>query len=138
MDEIKIELPWAPSLNSYKKIGRIVQTKSGKLYQQRVNNNDTKAFYFETWVRCKRLHGGEGTIFYHSDTIMLEVVLCLHPPPSTASKRWDLDNRIKVTLDGLMHGRLIKDDSQIHRLIVRKCESIENGQVIVAIKEFTG
>lgn len=126
-------LPWPPSVNHYKKIGKIVKTKTGKLYQQRVNNNDTKMFYFEVYQIGKKSMPSEGFKFHDGEEIDLEVRVDLHPPHE---RRYDVDNRMKVLCDSLMHAKIIKDDSQIRRLIVEKKSMIVGGKAIVIIKEF--
>lgn len=129
---IKITLPWPPSLNHYKKMGGFSRTKSGKLFQKRVNSKDTMQFYFDVWVLAKQIHDKLGTKFYHDGTIELEVYLCLHPPHQ---KRYDADNFAKVVIDSLMHAKLIKDDSQITKLVIEKKEFVVGGKVIVRIDE---
>lgn len=132
--EYKLELPWPPSLNSYKKIGAIVKTKSGKLYQKRKDTLQTKKFYFDTYILYKQNKCPEWLKFASCDTISFEVYIDLHPPVKIAGKRWDLDNRLKVTLDAIVRAKVIKDDSQITLLHVQKMDNIENGKVIVRIR----
>lgn len=131
---IEIILPWPPSVNNYKKIGKIVKTAKGKLYQQRINSNETKMFYFQVYILAKKLKRPESELYCFRDDISLEATVCLYPPHQ---KRYDLDNRLKVLMDSLMHARIIHDDSQISRLIVEKKGMIESGQTIVTIKEIT-
>ena len=133
---IEIKLPWPPSLNHYKKVGGIVKTKSGRLYQNRVNTNETKTFYWNVYQQIKKIMPPEGFRFFHNETMALEVWLNMHPPLNVVNTHWDLDNRLKSLLDSLTRCRVWADDSQIHRLLVEKCEMIENGQVIVKIQEF--
>ena len=132
MNEIELVLPWPPSVNHYKKIGGIVQTKTGKLYQKRVNTNETKMFYYQVWMRVKPKLPHEGFIFRNSATMCLSLTVDLYPPNE---RRYDIDNRLKVLLDSLMHSKVIADDSQIHRLFVQKMDTIEGGQVIVKVSE---
>jgi Holliday junction resolvase RusA-like endonuclease len=132
MREIRLELHWPPSVNHYKKVGAIVKTKTGKLYQQRLNTDETKTFYFQTYMKAKDIPCVEGTKFRFRDDIALEVIVRLHPPHS---KRYDLDNRLKVLLDGLVHAKLISDDAQITRLYVEKLDMIAHGKAIVTIRE---
>ena len=132
MKELELILPWPPSVNHYKKVGRIVKTKTGKLYQQRKNTDETKTFYFLTYQQAKLQMPSEWLKFAISETISFEIDVDLHPP----NKRlYDLDNRLKVLLDGLVHAHVIKDDSQITRLLVQKMDIIEHGKVIVRIRE---
>lgn len=128
---IEIELPWPPSVNHYKTVGRLITTTSGKIYQQRKNSNETKKFYYDVYMLSKNLPR-EATERCFPEAIDLEVGVSLHPPHSC---RYDLDNRLKVLMDSLMHARIIHDDSQIHRLIVEKKEMVEGGKAIVRINE---
>lgn len=129
---IEIELPFPPSVNSYKTVGKLIKTSSGKLYQQRKNSTETKKFYYDVYMLAKSLERPADELYCFSDTISLEVIIALHPPHS---RRYDLDNRLKVLLDSLMHARIIHDDSQISRLLVEKKSMIEHGKAIVTIKE---
>jgi len=125
-------LPWPPSVNHYKKVGRIVKTKTGKLYQQRKNTCHTEKFYFDTYIVHKQSMPQEWLKFADSDTISFDVRVYLYPPNSS---RYDIDNNLKVLFDGLVRAKVIKDDSQITRLYVEKCHIIEHGKVIVRIQE---
>ena len=127
----EITLPWPPSVNHYKKVGAIVKTKSGKFYQQRRNTIHTEKFYFDTYILHKQRRPLEWTKFAFSDTIRFELRVCLHPPNSC---RYDIDNQLKVLLDGLVRAHVIKDDSQITRLFVEKMENGDKiGKVVVTI-----
>lgn len=124
---IELELPWPPSVNSYKKVGRIVTTAKGKLYQQRVNTNETKTFYFQVWMKCKQLLPSP---FTKEDRLSVKVVL--YPP----SKRWDIDNPTKVLLDSLTMAHIWPDDVQIDQLsITKESPQPENSRVIVKIEK---
>lgn len=129
-----IELPWPPSVNNYKKVGRLVTTKSGKLYQQRRNTGETDKFYFDTYILVKQKNDLEWVKFAYSETITYELVLTMHPPSKIALKRWDLDNHLKVTLDALVRAKVLFDDSQIIKLLVQKEQSCENGKILVVIR----
>lgn len=128
---IELELPWPPSVNHYKSIGSVVVTKNGKTYQKRVNSVQTKRFYYEVWLAIRSGMATKRVEMLCDSTIALEVALTMHPPHN---RRYDVDNFIKVTLDSLVRGGLIKDDSLIMRLYVEKCEMISNGKIIVRIK----
>lgn len=132
MKEIILELPWPPSVNHYKKIGAIVKTKKGKIYQKRRNTDETKTFYYETYMKVKPIPCQEGAKFRFGEEILLEVRVSLHPPHK---RRYDIDNRLKVLLDALVHAKLISDDAQITRLYVEKLDMITQGKAIVTIRE---
>jgi len=126
----ELTLPWPTSVNHYKKIGRIVRTKTGKLYQQRKNTIQTEKFYFDTYILSKKAMPLEWPKFADSDTMTFEVRVYLYPPNAS---RYDIDNRLKVLFDGLVRAKVIKDDSQITRLWVEKMENMLRGKVIVRI-----
>ena len=128
-----LKLPYPPSINHYKKVGRIVKTKTGKLYQQRVDTNETKSFYFYTYMAAKKYMPAGWTQFSESETIKYFMKVYLYPPNNL---RFDADNRLKVLCDGLVKAHVLKDDSQIHRLYVEKCSIVEGGEVIVRIQPY--
>jgi Holliday junction resolvase RusA-like endonuclease len=128
--DYELDLPWPPSVNHYKKVGRIVKTKTGKLYQQRKNTCHTDKFYFDTYILHKQSMPSEWLKFANSETIAFEVSVYLYPPNTS---RYDIDNNLKVLFDGLVRAKVIKDDSQITRLHVQKMDNIQNGKVIVKI-----
>lgn len=129
---LELNLPWPPSVNHYKKVGRIVKTKTGKLYQQRVNTNDTKKFYFDVYMLFKQMMPQEWAKLAQDETISFDLRVCLYPPNSS---RYDIDNQLKVLLDSLTRAKVIKDDSQITRLYVQKCHIIEHGKVVVRLED---
>jgi crossover junction endodeoxyribonuclease RusA len=124
---IEITLPYPPSVNCYKTVGRTITTKRGKIYQARVNSEATKRFYFETWmlVRQKGFKSlGDALISFEVD---------VYPPDK---RRRDLDNILKVTLDALQKANVYDDDSQISRLVVQRRDMIDQGKLIVRIKPY--
>lgn len=129
---IELVLPWPPSVNNYKKIGGIVTTKTGKLYQKRVNTNETKMFYYQVWMKVKAEMGIEGSKYAQDSTISLGVTIDLHPP---SDRRYDVDNRLKVLLDSLTRAKVWVDDSQVCRLFIQKMESVPGGEVKIVIYE---
>ena len=131
---IELILPFPPSVNHYKKIGRTVVTKKGKSYQARINSPETKLFYYEVWLKIRSLSAAKRMEMAPHSTIVLQVCIDLHPPDK---RRRDVDNNIKIILDSLVRGGLIEDDSQIHRLVVEKKGIIPQGQTIVRIEELT-
>ena len=108
---LELTLPFPPSVNSYKKVGKIVQTKNKKLFQTRVDTNETKMFYYQVWLKCKALLPSP---FVANDRLKLQIELT---PPSM---RFDIDNPLKVLLDSLTRAKLIPDDRNIDHLMVIK------------------
>lgn len=129
---LEMTLPWPPSINHYKTIGRTIKTNNGKMYQQRINSEKTKKFYYDVYMLYKQMMPLEVTKFASSATIYLDLRIYLYPPNSL---RYDLDNRLKVLLDALVRAHVIFDDSNITRLYVEKCDMIKHGQAIVKIQE---
>lgn len=129
--EITLTLPYPPSVNNYKKLGRLVKTKSGKTYQQRLNSEETKTFYYQVYMLSKMQVPSEWGKFASSGTISYDLRVTVSPPDK---KRRDIDNILKVLLDSLVRAHIINDDSQIHRLYVEKLDTMD-GQVTVIIGE---
>ena len=127
---ITLTLPFPPSDNSYKNIGRLTKTKNGKLLQMRVNSPQTKQFYWNVWVKIHALMASEGVKSFGSAPIYLEVDV--YPPDN---RRRDITNILKVLNDSLERGGLFDDDFQIARLLIQRCGIVEQGQVIVRIFE---
>ena len=127
--ELSLILPWPPSLNHYKRIGKIVRTKSGKYFQQRPNSSETQAYFQSVWVETRtKLQGWEEIAVSATSKFMISIYM--HPP---SKRRYDLDNHLKVLLDSLVRAYVIRDDSQIHKLYVEKREVVEGGRVVVGI-----
>jgi crossover junction endodeoxyribonuclease RusA len=115
-------------VNHYKSIGKLQTTKSGKIYQQRFNSVETKRYFYEVYFKLR-----QGAAFKSFGDARLSVSIDVYPRDK---RKRDLDGILKVLLDSLQHGGLYNDDSQIDRLLVERCEVVENGKVIVKIKEF--
>lgn len=124
---VTLTVPWPPSVNHYKKIGRIVKTKKGKLYQIRSDTHLTKAYYYNVQIVVNRLIAK-----YFTPGAFLEVTLYLYPPDK---RKRDIDNILKVLLDSLVHSKLIEDDCLINKLIVERCTPTQKGKVTVVIHE---
>ena len=127
---IELTLPYPPSVNHYKRIGRLTRTKTGKLYQPRVNTDATKVFYYTSMLKIRSAMVQNRMKTAIPATISLEVCIDLYPPDK---RRHDIDNRCKLILDCLQYGGLIENDYQISRLVVQRMSIIEHGQIIVRI-----
>lgn len=132
---LELVLPWPPSVNHYKKVGAIVRTKSGKLYQRRVNTNETNTYYYQVYILTKNKIPDEWGKFAVSRTITYSVDVLLYPPNN---RRYDIDNRAKVLLDSLVRAHIIADDAQITMLRFQKMDIIDQGQVIVKLMTLSG
>lgn len=127
MKEINLTLPYPPSVNHYKRIGRTVKTKTGKVFQSRVDSALTKRFYYEVFmiIRQKTQLGFQGA------TISIDIEV--YPPDR---RKRDLDNILKVLIDSLQKANLFDDDFQIARLFVERKNIIPQGQIIVRIQSY--
>lgn len=130
MAVLRLELPFPPSVNHYKKIGALIKTKTGKLYQQRCDSPKTIEFYYKVYRAYKLTMPPEWEKYARNEEIAFDVKVDLHPPDK---RRRDIDNSLKVLLDSLVHAKAIYDDSQINRLFVQKLHNVTNGQVIIHI-----
>lgn len=123
---IELTLPWPPSVNHYKKIGALVRTHKGKIYQARVNTTSTTTFYF----LVRQIIAKEGVKSFNRATIALEVDA--YPPDR---RKRDLDGILKVLLDSLQRGGLFEDDYQVARLVVTRKDTIPQGKVVVRVSQ---
>lgn len=127
---IELELPYPPSVNHYKKLGGLGLTKSGKMYQKRINTDETNKFYYDVWIKIRTLKATEGLKSF--DKAIISVDVYVYPPD--ARKR-DIDGILKVLLDSMQKGGLYDDDNQIARLLVTRMSIIPKGKVVVRIQE---
>lgn len=132
MKRLEMELPWPPSINHYKKSGRMVKTSTGKIYQQRIDTKETKLFYDESMIAISSKRASNGFISFQDSTISLTVTIDLYPPNK---RRIDIDNRIKVLVDSLVRSNLILDDYLIDKLIVTRMDVCKGGKAIVTVEE---
>lgn len=125
MTELTLTLPYPPSVNHYKRAGKLLTTRSGKIYQPRVNTDMTKRYYYEVWAKIRK----EGLKSFDSATIF--VSLDVYPPDG---RKRDLDGILKVCLDSMQRAGLYDDDYQIARLLVTRMSKIDQGQIVATIK----
>lgn len=119
MEEIEIALPYPPSVNHYWR-----HTKQGRHYIAPKG----VAFREAVYMRCRAISGKNSPLFCKSVDVSVKVF-----PPD--NRRRDIDNILKALLDGLVHGRLLEDDSLIMKLTVEKFEACRGGMVVVKITE---
>jgi crossover junction endodeoxyribonuclease RusA len=124
---LELTLPYPPSVNHYKTIGRLVRTAGGKMYQQRRNSKETVGYYYEVYSLWHR----KGVSGLGSAIISLQVDV--YPPDK---RKRDLDGILKVLLDSMQHAKIYDDDCQICRLIVTRKPMIPEGQIVVRIQEY--
>lgn len=126
---IELILPYPPCVNHYKRVGRIVTTRTGKLYQQKINTNATKQFYYEVWMRIKSLNQIEGIKSF--DDAMISMKVYMYPPDR---RKRDVDGILKVLLDSMEKAGLYNDDYQVARLLVDRKEVVKNGKLVVRME----
>lgn len=127
---MELELPYPPCVNHYKRPGRLIKTKSGKVFQARVNTDETNKYFFSVGTIIFRKLRAEGIKSFQGATISVEVYA--YPPDK---RRRDLDGILKVLLDSMQKAGLYDDDYQVARLYVERKDTISGGKVIVRIKE---
>jgi crossover junction endodeoxyribonuclease RusA len=123
---ISLTLPYPPTVNHYKQVGRLALTKKGKLYQPRITSEKTKRFYYEVWFMVKQYQ------FVSFGDKSLKIEIDVYPPD--ARKR-DIDNVIKPTCDSLQKAGLFNDDYQIGLITVKRCSIMKQGQILVRLSE---
>ena len=124
---IELTLPYPPSVNHYKVMGRLKQSQNGKIYREMVNSPETKRFYYEVFMLVRQ----KPPKSFDSATISIDLDVC----PPDARKR-DIDNVAKPVLDALQKAGLYNDDNQVSRLLIQRCPIISQGQIIVRISEY--
>lgn len=98
--EIRIRLPYPPSVNKYWRRfrGRMVLSKSAQAYRSAVAAAVLEQMGYR---RAAPIRAG------------VSLRLVAHPPDR---RRRDLDNLLKAILDAIVKAGIIADDSQVHRL----------------------
>ena len=116
--DVKFELPWPPSLNRYyRHVGpRVLISREGRRFRRMCVSR--LAGKFPKLAGKVKLTGE----FY---------------PPD--SRRRDLDNVLKCTLDSLVHAGLLVDDSQIKHIDVKMEEPVPpDGLVYIELEKING
>lgn len=106
-----LTLPFPPSVNRmYRVFGnRSILSAAGRAYRAAVT---------EALAGTPKLLG------------RVSVAIVAHPPDN---RRRDLDNLLKASLDGLVHGGALEDDSQIDDLRIVRGENRRHGALSVLI-----
>jgi crossover junction endodeoxyribonuclease RusA len=112
---LELVLPWPLSVNSlYRSVrGRNILSKAGRQY-----HIDALASIL---TQGKKKFSGR-----------VSVEIKLYPPDS---RRRDLDNHTKITLDTLTHAGIWDDDEQIDDLRVLRMPVMQPGRAVVRIEE---
>ena len=114
---LRVELPWAPSINHYwRRVGpRTIISREGRRFQEAV---------------CSLL-GGNGP---RKPPAGGRIALMMDAFPPDRRRR-DLDNLQKPLLDALEHAGIYEDDSQIDLLVTRRMAICPSGRIVVRIEE---
>jgi len=115
MNDLKLTLPWPPSVNTYWRTfnGRMIISQKGREYRKAVQDQ----------ILLQRMKK-------HFDCTLRVTIEAYRPD----KRRRDLDNLLKATLDSLTHAGVIEDDSQIHDLRIHWGPTI-GGMLKVKIEE---
>lgn len=107
--DVKFELPWPPSVNRYyRHVGpRVLISREGRRFRMMCVSRLAGAF--------PKLAG------------KVKLTGEFFPPDS---RRRDLDNVLKCTLDSLVHAGLMEDDSQIKHIDVKMEEPVPPGGLV--------
>lgn len=118
-----ITLPFPPSVNHYYRTfrGRTLISRQGRAYRTQVCSLLTPASGLGGNGIRKPPSGGR-----------IALAMDAFPPDR---RRRDLDNLLKCTQDSLAHAGAFEDDSQIDLLVVRRCEVVRGGTVVIRIAE---
>lgn len=113
-------LPWPPSVNAYYRsvnrgrlAGRVLISERGRAYRAEV----------QAIVERRGMNPMQGRLTVH---------ITANPPDR---RRRDLDNLLKATLDSIVHGGVIQDDSLIDHLTIVRGPTKEGGSISVNIKD---
>ena len=118
VDELRIILPWPPSVNHYWRNfrGRMVIGARGRAYRHSVI-----AAVIEQGVPRDRI------------SCRLAVSIDAYPPDN---RRRDIDNINKALLDAIVAAEVIEDDGLIDALSIIRFDPTKDGRVEVRIREY--
>ncbi len=121
MNNVHIELPFPPTINSY-----YGHTRRGVKYITKKG----KSFREEVRVACV-----EQNAYNLSLTSRIQLDVILYPPDRRTR---DLDNYMKALLDALTLAKVWGDDEQIDSLTAHRGKLIKGGKCSVRISEHNG
>ena len=118
MDELRIVLPWPPSVNHYWRNfrGRMVIGAKGRAYRHAVIASVIEQNVPRDRISCR-----------------LAVSIDAYPPDN---RRRDIDNINKALLDAIVAAEVIEDDGLIDALSIIRFDAEKDGRVEVRIREY--
>lgn len=117
MRRLRLTIPWPPSANNiWRNAGR--QTYLSPLY---------KRFIAEVFARVPRQVSD-----WKAFAGPVRVTITWHPP---TRREYDIDNKLKPTLDALTRLGVWLDDAQVIELRVTKGPIVKGGQATIEIEE---
>ena len=116
--ELILSIPWPPTEN------KIWRTSRSMMY----SSEKYKQFSTLTFLMVKQ----QLPRTFEKFAGPVRVTLDLYPP---TRQSYDIDNRIKPTLDALTKSAVWEDDDQVVELIVRKRSVVKRGKAEVRIEE---
>lgn len=135
MKELTLTLPLAPALNHYWKHSahrgylHTYISKKGLIFRDLVLERVyeyRKSFYYENDI-------GFSDIVFPVERLTVELQVF-----GDSRRKYDIDGRIKATLDALQIAKVYTDDEQVDRLFVERKEIVKGGKMIITIKALTG
>ena len=118
MSNVKITVPWPPSVNHYLR-------RTGKRF---FLNEKAKAYRKETMLVCRPYKNA-----FPKD-IRIALKALAYPPDRRVR---DLDNTLKFLIDSLKYAGIFEDDSQIDSINITRCSSPERrGTIDIILSEF--
>ena len=116
-----LQLPLPPSLNSY--------------YGHHCKHN-----YATVYIKTKGKEYRKTVLDYiikNNLQLRANVALTLNIVINPSSNRiWDLDNRLKATLDALTEAEVWNDDSLIYKMTIEKGEKTKEGGIMMEISAY--
>jgi len=117
---VEFFLPWAPSTNHVWQVGK----RDGRASVYRSQKYDT----FLNDVRALAFLGKIPAI---ERAPSYKVVLSCYPPNA---RKYDIDNRIKATLDALTRIGFWEDDALVNEVTAKKCQIKKGGLMKISVE----
>lgn len=127
-DDIKLLLPWPPSVNHYWRTV-LIPTKRGKVPRTLISK-EGRIFRRNAFVAIKKQYPICEVI---RDRCQVHIYL-----KAPDERRRDIDNYVKAVLDVLTHANVLEDDVLVDELIVQRGLKEPGGAAIVSVRRLGG